>query len=400
MNYKLLILLLFSVNFSFACTVDVTIAEGSSINGCQGSSVTLNASPGFVSYAWTGPETGASASITINTAGQYTVTAVDGVGCVSTATIDVAFVMPTSPVINSTEGNMICAGQSTILNVGGSFASFLWSNGSTANSIVVSQAGTYTVQTTDLNGCARNASIFISTPNFAISASDATVCSGNYTTILATGAASYLWSTGDVTSAITIAPSETATYTVDMTMGPCTTTLSQTITVIQVESTPIKDYYFVQGGTNCTLEGPTGYLSYNWQPPTFLSNNQIESPVFNGTASTEYVVTSAHSGGCIRTDSVYVEVINLTIPTGFSPNNDGKNDFFVIPELDSSYTASIIIFNRWGNAVFESSSYQNNWNGTCQEPLCMGKQALPEGTYFYEIRIEDLIFKGFTTIKR
>lgn len=399
MRYCLL-LLTFITFQSIACTIDVVIAEGSSIQGCQGSSLTLNAQAGFIAYAWTGPQSGNQNSITITTGGEYVVTAVDGVGCVSTDTIDVTFIVVPNPVITSTEGNIICSGQSTVLNVAGAFDTYLWSTGANSPSITVNQAGTYSVLVTDGNGCSRNASLFISTPNFDISASDETICLGNTTIMLATGAATYSWSTGDVTSSILVAPETTTTYTVDLTMGPCTETLTQTITVVEVENTPIVDYYFVQGGTDITLEGPNGYLSYDWQPPLFLSSNQVEAPVFNGTATTEYVVTSTHSLGCTRTDQVRVEVVNLSIPTGFSPNGDGINDFFVIPELDSNYSAAITVFNRWGNVVFESSAYTNNWNGNCLEPLCLGKQILPDGTYFYEIRIEDIIFKGYTTIKR
>ncbi|MES2800321.1 MAG: gliding motility-associated C-terminal domain-containing protein [Bacteroidota bacterium] len=400
MKFVLLLFNLLLFNAAFGCAVDVAIAEGSAIEGCQGSSLTLSATAGFLSYTWTGPQTGTSSTITVNQSGQYTITAVDGVGCVSTATIDVLFNPVTTPVISSTEGNMICSGQSTVLNVSGTFTSFTWSTGATSASIVAAQAGTYSVLTVDENGCSRNASIFISTPNFEISATPSTICSGNSSFILATGAATYLWSTSEVTSSIGVTPSATTTYTVDMTMGPCSTTLSQTITVIEVETTAIQTHYLVQGGVNQVLDGPTGYLNYDWIPSTFLNSNFLEDPTFNGTTSTSYTLTSTHAGGCTRIDEVTVEVINLSIPTGFSPNGDGFNDFFVIPELDSTYNAEIIIFNRWGNAVFESSAYANNWNGHCQEPLCLGKQVLPDGTYFYEIRMEDLIFKGFTTIKR
>jgi len=60
----------------------------------------------------------------------------------------------------------------------------------------------------------------------------------------------------------------------------------------------------------------------------------------------------------------------------------------------------VVIFNRWGDKVFKSESYQNDWDGSCQTEFCIGNGQLPEGTYFYTIDIESIHFDGFTTIKR
>lgn len=68
------------------------------------------------------------------------------------------------------------------------------------------------------------------------------------------------------------------------------------------------------------------------------------------------------------------------IPTVFTPNKDGDNDFFYIPNLhEMAPDCEIVIVNRWGSKVFESTGYLNPWDGTNK-----GKD-LPLGTYFYEI---------------
>jgi len=66
-------------------------------------------------------------------------------------------------------------------------------------------------------------------------------------------------------------------------------------------------------------------------------------------------------------------------PTIFTPNNDGINDNFIIPCLDSGRFPSnkLFIFNEWGSEVFSSSPYKNDWDGT------FGGGSLPVGTYFY-----------------
>ena len=53
--------------------------------------------------------------------------------------------------------------------------------------------------------------------------------------------------------------------------------------------------------------------------------------------------------------------MGLIIPNVISPNNDGINDFFEIENIPEN--TEVIILNRWGNVVFSSSDYQNNWNG-------------------------------------
>ncbi len=74
---------------------------------------------------------------------------------------------------------------------------------------------------------------------------------------------------------------------------------------------------------------------------------------------------------------VTVECTGLFIYNGFSPNEDGINDTFVIKGLDKFPGHYLRIFNRWGNLVFESDNYQNDWDGTWKGI------PLPDGVYFY-----------------
>jgi len=74
--------------------------------------------------------------------------------------------------------------------------------------------------------------------------------------------------------------------------------------------------------------------------------------------------------------------LNFRIPQGFSPNGDGVNDYFVIIGLEDFPENTLIIFNRWGNKIFEATPYNNDWDGTNKFGVTFGDQ-LPEGTYFY-----------------
>ena len=89
---------------------------------------------------------------------------------------------------------------------------------------------------------------------------------------------------------------------------------------------------------------------------------------------------------------------DCTIPTIFTPNRDGINDFFLIPCLAAPQYAdnSVTIFNSYGNEVFRASPYQNDWDGT------YNGDDLPEGTYFFIVEFGSVRepADGFLEIKR
>jgi uncharacterized repeat protein (TIGR01451 family)/gliding motility-associated-like protein len=78
-----------------------------------------------------------------------------------------------------------------------------------------------------------------------------------------------------------------------------------------------------------------------------------------------------------------VGIPTLFIPDVFTPNNDGINDKWVIRGLEAFPNNKVVIINRWGNRVFEASSYNNDWDGTNHYSPSMGGNVLPVGTYFY-----------------
>ena len=90
---------------------------------------------------------------------------------------------------------------------------------------------------------------------------------------------------------------------------------------------------------------------------------------------------------------------DLFIPGGFSPNNDGINDFFVI-ENGSRYQINLEIFNRWGNRIYRSVNYKNEWNGKTTEGIHVGDD-VPTGTYYYVIKIDGVNkYVGHLTVSR
>jgi len=100
--------------------------------------------------------------------------------------------------------------------------------------------------------------------------------------------------------------------------------------------------------------------------------------------------------------SFYVKDLVISIPEGFSPNQDGVHDYFVIIR-PSNFIIDLKIFNRWGNFVYTNVNYKNDWNGTGTDNF-LG-QELADGGYYYTLRAVDdkgkvQLFNGYIILKR
>jgi len=108
--------------------------------------------------------------------------------------------------------------------------------------------------------------------------------------------------------------------------------------------------------------------------------------------------------GCgAQRDTLYLTIqqcdeASTNIPTMFTPNADGDNDFFQIPNLNVNYPGcEVTIYNRWGGTVYESKGYASEWDGNYKS------EPVPMGTYFYSIHLNDAdetVLKGSISIIR
>ena len=97
---------------------------------------------------------------------------------------------------------------------------------------------------------------------------------------------------------------------------------------------------------------------------------------------------------CTSSDTINItldpcEPANLTIPNIITPNGDGYNDKFLIPE-NHIFEYSLRIYNRWGTLVFEEEDYENTWKA----------EGLKDGSYFYKIAYEGQEWKGWVEVVR
>lgn len=89
----------------------------------------------------------------------------------------------------------------------------------------------------------------------------------------------------------------------------------------------------------------------------------------------------------------------LKFYSGFTPNKDGGNDYWHIENIELFQPNSISVFNRWGDLVWTGENYDNNtvkWVGREYRKDI----PLPDGTYFYVAKVQDIIYKGWVELTR
>jgi hypothetical protein len=168
------------------------------------------------------------------TAGTYIVVATNNTTS-DTATMTGSATVVVNPLPTVTLGSPVtqCGGTAT-LNAGNAGSTFLWSDNTTQQTDVVSATGTYSVTVTEGSTCSASASVSVTIntpPAISFAGSNLNICSGQFSTIAASGATSYLWSNNLTTASISVAPASTTTYTVTGTANGCTATASATVNV-------------------------------------------------------------------------------------------------------------------------------------------------------------------------
>ncbi len=121
--------------------------------------------------------------------------------------------------------------------------------------------------------------------------------------------------------------------------------------------------------------------SYVWAPSFGLSCSTCPNTIVTPLANTTYYLTITDSDGCTNRDAITVDVScgNVFVPEAFSPNGDGQNDVLYV-RGDCINTLSFIVFDRWGNKVFETTDKNIGWNGVYKG------EAMNTGSYVYYLK--------------
>ncbi len=144
---------------------------------------------------------------------------------------------------------------------------------------------------------------------------------------------------------------------------------------------------------------PVANHTYSWTPALGLNFPNISQPVARPSITTIYTLTETDTiTGCSRSNSVMIAVVKVEFFNGFSPNGDGRNDFWKIPLLDIYPSNRVVIVNRWGNEVWNTLDYNNTsnyWDGKNNNGV-----DLPDGTYYYILNFNNEVKHGWVVLKR
>jgi gliding motility-associated-like protein len=292
--------------------------------------------------------------------------ALDNSGCESARTAATASINPNPPQPSVTSnipfiGNAltICANTDLTLNAPSGFAGYLWSNGGTTQQIDVSSNGTYSVVVTNLAGCS-------STESDAIYITIIPLPCNNQAPVINTSPLS------------TIIGGNVSLNLLDLISDADDNLAISSLVVLQPPAS----------GASAIITN--GVLTINYSDIAFTGKDQLTIQVcdiFN--ECTQQVFE--------------IDVIgDIEIYNGLSPNNDGKNDIFLIQYIDllpDTQENKVTIYNRWGSKVFEVEKYNNTTK--VFRGLNTSENELPSGTYFYKIEFENRdTITGYLTLKR
>jgi gliding motility-associated-like protein len=201
-------------------------------------------------------------------------------------------------------------------------------------------------------------------------------------------------------------PDTTTTYTVSIDDANGFCHIEKSVTVIvspEVEVMPLIDT-ILQGQSVQILATENPTYTYEWSPSNWLDFSNIASPLATPEESITYTLTVTDTNGCVLLRNVVIVVLTLCeepyvfVPTGFTPNGDGKNDTFKVigNNLDEVYIA---VYNRWGEKVFESNDPTVGWDGTYKGKL------LPPDAYGFYVQVKcfgglEFFKKGNVTLLR
>ena len=164
--------------------------------------------------------------------------------------------------------------------------------------------------------------------------------------------------------------------------------------------------------TSIQIAGQASPANGSWTVVTgnaVFDNNSVSATASQFSAGENVLVYNTGQSPCAASDTLVITVLSendlacagIFIPEGFSPNEDGSNDNFVIFGTEN-LDVTLKVFNRWGNLVYENNNYQNNWDGTCNQGGVLYGEKLPAGTYYYLVQIqgESGTRKGYLTLWR
>ena len=320
-------------------TVAVDLGADTAYCSNEAFMVTLDAANAGSTYAWNTTET--TQTISVDTAGSYSVEVTSVNGCIAADTLVVS--ENATPTVDLGADTAYCSDEAFALTLDAANAgsTFSWNTTETTQTISVDTAGDYSVVVTNVNGCSETDTLtVVENEAPSISVADAEFCEGESETLDAgSGFASYAWSSTETTQTIVVDASGTYEVTVTDANG-CTGEATSTVVVNPLPVVDLGADTGVSPGQVIVLDAGNAGSTYNWN--TGETTQTVDVEYADSPAEFSVVVTDAN--GCSAGDTIYVdqntgidELVNGSVKVYPNPTRSNATiaiDAVVSGELD------------------------------------------------------------------
>ncbi|NLY22239.1 MAG: gliding motility-associated C-terminal domain-containing protein [Bacteroidales bacterium] len=271
---------------------------------CYADTITISATAGYTDYLWNTGDTTNSIIVIPSDTTTYIVTVTNTYGC--TASDDITINVRPDIGIDAGLDQSICEGQSAILSASGGI-SYQWSTGETSATITVTPNDTTVYYVTGTDGICNDVdSVVVNVyPNMIslVTTPDTQVCIGNSINLEVHGAQTYLWSTGQTDSLITVVVLGDSTYYVTGYAYGCQREDSVVITQLPLPLINLGNDTTICYADTITISATAGYTDYLWNTGE-TTNSIIVIP----SDTTTYIVTVTNTYGCTASDDITINV--------------------------------------------------------------------------------------------
>nr|MDQ3048443.1 PKD domain-containing protein [Bacteroidota bacterium] len=398
----------------------ITLTASGSTTICAGQNTSISASAsggtGTYTYNWSTGATGSTQIVSPSAPATYIVSVTDANGCSGVyASVDINVTSLTAANLTVMGSTAICYGSTAAVSssVSGNTGAVTvnWSHGlGTGNgpfTVTPASTTTYTVTVTDGCGVSVTGTIPVTVnplPVIDLSPQSAVACNevtmnfmDNSTT---NSGAGYSWAFGDGGSSAHVSPSHTYTssgnYVIHVTVTSsfgCVNTASTSANVIVNAGTHAQFTTEAMDGTVISptykfISSSTNAAYHHW----YFGDggmSTLVNPTHTYPDKGEYLVklVTTTAEGCVDSVSIPLEirpVFTLYIPNAFTPDGNGNNDYF-IPKGAEINEFSMMIFDRWGEMIFQSNDLSKGWDGKANN----GSNIAQQGVYVYKISVRD-----------
>ncbi len=387
----------------YSSQVIVDTLAGASANGCDSivtTTLTINSTQTFskTDSICTGDSVLLGGSFQTQSGIYYdTLTGAASTGCDSII-ISTLVVKNLPNVVANASNDTLCLGDSTILFGSGDAISYVWNNGVTDSVEFSPTLGTttYTVVGTGANSCQNSDSIAVFVAPSAVAPTGApnsySYCESDVIASIdvMAGSGNIVWySDVALSNSIHTGNSFMPTFNFGTTtlylveeLGSCVS--STVVLTINFNEDPIVDAgqgITFDANAVAQLDGTvSGAISHTWYPIDLVSDSTILNPDVLATEPTNFYLAAVSDSGCTAIDSAMIE-LNQVITNFTSPNGDGQNDTWEIRPVSTVQGCLISIFDGLGNVIYQTTDYNNEWDGTNSDG-----ESMPDGVYYYSIK--------------